>query len=450
MKKLFLAMVVFVAYFSNAQTLSYNDIGELFSKESINGTARFNAMSGAFGALGGDISAIEINPAGAAVFTKSEVAISLYNKKIKTNTNFYGLNQSSENEFLDLSQAGGVMVFKSNNNNSGWGKFALGFNYSVTNDFNNSYIAKGNSGYAPITDFYDPEVVYLNSDGHYLQNYTDGKNEKYTFTIASEFNNNLMLGFSLSTYNIEHFQRVLTEEYNNDGSGNTFDVSQNQELLTYGDGISFNLGLISKPNNNIRLGLAFQSPIWYSLAEEFLEYDATIFENNINVTNEFSIDDTYSGTNGFDYKLKTPSKLTGSFAYIFNTSGLISLDYIYKNYSNIKLSNADFTMENQAFNTNLESTTELRLGTEWRVDAFSLRGGYHYEKNPNKNAYQSDDIEGYSLGAGYKFRGGRVDFSYLNSTNTAPYNFYPNNNQINNAELNIDTSRITATLVLNI
>ena len=444
MKKLFLAMALFAAYFSSAQTLSYNDIGELFSKETINGTARFNAMSGAFGALGGDMSAIDINPAGAAVFNTSEVAISLYNKKIETDALFYGINLTSENEYLNIGQAGGVMVFKTNNR-SGWSKVALSFNYAVTNDFNNSSVAKGNSGYAPITDLYDPEVVYSNSEGHYLENYTDGKNEKYTFTVASEYNNNLMLGFSLSTHNIEHYQRVLTEEYNSDGIGNTFDISQKQELLTYGDGISLNFGIIAKPDENVRLGLAYQSPIWYALKEEFLEYDVAIYESSTGITSS-----DYSGTNGFDYNLKTPSKLTGSIAYIFNKSGLISLDYIYKNYSNIKLSNGNFTAENQGFKNDLESSTELRLGTEWRMDAFSLRGGYHYEKNPYKNAYQTDDIEGYSLGAGFKFRGGKIDFSYLNSTNTAPYNFYPANSQVDNAELNLDNSRITATLVLNL
>lgn len=449
MKKILLSLVIFIAYFSNAQTLSYNDIGELFSRESINGTARFNAMSGAFGALGGDLSAVDINPAGAAVFANSEVAISLYNKTTKTNAHFYGLNQYSEQDFIDASQAGGIMVFSSNNKRTDWNKFALGFNYAVINDFDNSWFAKGNSGYAPITDFYDPDVIYLNSEGHYFENYTDGKNEKYTFTFASEYQNNLMLGFSISTYNVEHYQRVLTEEYNNDGAGNTFDISQTQELLTYGDAISFNFGVISKVNNNLRLGLAYQSPVWYTLSEEFLEYDVSIFENEINITNEFSIDDTYSGTNGYDYKLKTPSKITGSLAYIFNKAGLISLDYIYKDYSNIKLSNGNFSAENQAFQQDLENSTELRLGTEWRFDAFSFRGGYHYEKNPYKNAYESDDLEGYSLGAGFKFRGGRIDVSYLKSSNTAPYNFYPNNN-INSAELAIDNSRFTATLVLNI
>ena len=78
MKRIFLLTAMFcIAYITTAQTLSYNDIGVLFAKEKIDGTARFNAMSGAFGALGGDLSAIEVNPAGAAVFLKSEFAFSL-------------------------------------------------------------------------------------------------------------------------------------------------------------------------------------------------------------------------------------------------------------------------------------------------------------------------------------------------------------------------------------
>ena len=40
----------------------------LYSQENLNGTARFRAMSGAFGALGGDLSSINVNPAGSAVF----------------------------------------------------------------------------------------------------------------------------------------------------------------------------------------------------------------------------------------------------------------------------------------------------------------------------------------------------------------------------------------------
>lgn len=433
-----------ITYISSAQTLSYNDIGVLFSQEKINGTARYNAMSGAFGALGGDLSSIETNPAGAAVFLKSEFAISLNIRNIQTTANFYGNSELTENDYSNLSQAGGVFVFK--NNNANWSNVALAFNYSNINNFENFWTASSNSGFAPISDFYDSDpVVYINSDGQYFENYIDGKNSKYSFTIASQYNDNLYVGASINTYNIEHYQNVLIEEYNNDGNENTFDVSQTQELLTQGDGYSFNIGFISKPTNNIRFGLAYQSPVWYTLSEDFSEYDVTLFENDINTFSE------NSGVNAFDYKLRTPSKLTGSFAYIFNTQGLISVDYIYKNYSNIRLSNAGFSSENQAFNTDLESVGELRIGTEWRFDSISIRGGYNIAKSPYKNTLESDNFEGFSFGAGYKFRGGKLDFSYQKYNNTtASYNFYPQYNQLNSTELDVNTSRFTATLVLNI
>lgn len=435
-----------VAYISNAQTLSYNDIGALFSKETINGTARYNAMSGAFGALGGDLSSIETNPAGAAVFLKSEFSVSLNIRNTETASNFYGTNELIENDYSNLSQAGGVFVFNTRQN-SNWSNVALAFNYSIANDFEGLWLASGNSGYAPITDLYDSDpVIYGNSDGQYFENYTDGRNNKYSFTIASQYNDNLYVGASINTYDLEYYQSALIEEYNNDGNGNTFDVSQVQELLTYGDGYSFNIGFISKPNDNVRLGLAYQSPVWYTLAEEFIEYDVAIFENDMNTIEDFS------GTNGFDYELRTPSKLTGSFAYIFDKQGLISLDYIYKNYSNIEINSPGFSDENATFNTDLESVGQLRIGTEWRFDNLSVRGGYHVEKSPYKNALDSDNLEGFSLGAGYKFRGGKFDVSYQKSSNTSSYTFYPEpeNNVINSTELDFDTSKFTATLVLNI
>lgn len=445
MKKLYLAATLLCfGYILNAQTLGYNDLGVLFSKENINGTARYNAMSGAFGALGGDLSAMEINPAGAAVFLKSEFAVSLNNRNTKTMAGFYGNNTQFENDFTNLSQAGGVFVFRGYGNNSEWSNIALGFNYSIANDFENFWIAEGNSGYAPLTDFYDPEVIYGNAENQYFENFTDGKNSKYSFTFAAQNNDNLYIGAAINTYDVEYFQRTLTEEYNKDDSGNKLDVSSQQELLTYGNGVSFNFGAILKANENIRLGLAYQTPVWYSLSEDFLEYDEDVFKNDVLFTNE------YSGLNAFDYKLRTPSKLTGSLAYIFNNNGLVSVDYSYKNFSNIKLSNDDFIEENQAFNTDLESVGELRIGTEWRFDNFSVRGGYHFENSPYKNALDSDNLQGFSLGAGYKFRGGKLDFSYQKSTNTAPYNFYPQSNDVDAAELDFETSKFTATLVLNL
>lgn len=446
MKKLYLAAILLCfSSIISAQTLGYNDIGSLFSKEHINGTARYNAMSGAFGALGGDLSAMEINPAGAAVFLKSEFVISLNNRNTKSTADFYGNSILSENDFTNLSQAGGVFVFRGYGNNAEWGNIALGFNYSIANDFENLWIAEGNSGYSPLTDFYDNDpVIYINAENQYFENFTDGKNGKYSFTFAAQHNDNLYLGAAINTYDVEYFQRTLTEEYNNDGNGNTLDVLSRQELLTYGNGVSFNLGVISKLNESIRLGLAYQSPVWYELSEDFLEYDENVYENDV------LLETNYSGVNSFDYRLRTPSKLTGSFAYIFNNNGLVSVDYSYKNYSNLKLGNANFIPENQAFKSDFESVGELRLGTEWRFDNLSVRGGYHFENSPYKSDLNSDNLNGFSLGAGYKYRGVKLDLSYQKSTNTAPYNFYSQSNDVNSAELDFETSKFTATLVLNL
>ena len=167
MKKLFIVAMLAIASITNAQTLGYNDIGVLFANDQTNGTARFNAMSGAFGALGGDISAMDVNPAGAAVFLRSEFGISFQSSNTETFSNFYGTSELSDSENSNITQAGGVFVF-SDFLSSNWSKVAIGFNYSMTNDFENLWFARGNSGFAPITDFYDPDVEYGNSDGKYF------------------------------------------------------------------------------------------------------------------------------------------------------------------------------------------------------------------------------------------------------------------------------------------
>src|SRR5210317_1556397 len=105
MKNLFLAAMLAIASLANAQTLGYNDIGVLFSSENTNGTARFNSMSGAFGALGGDLSAMEVNPAGAAVFLKSEFGISFQSSTTETMSNFYGTSELADSETSNITQA---------------------------------------------------------------------------------------------------------------------------------------------------------------------------------------------------------------------------------------------------------------------------------------------------------------------------------------------------------
>ena len=57
--------------FQLSYTQTVNDLAVFLGSE-LNGTARYNAMAGAFGALGGDLSGMAINPAGSSVFLYSE------------------------------------------------------------------------------------------------------------------------------------------------------------------------------------------------------------------------------------------------------------------------------------------------------------------------------------------------------------------------------------------
>lgn len=443
MKKLLIILTLIFSSFAHSQSLGYNDLGVLFTGNEYNGTARFTAMSGAFGALGGDLSAININPAGAAVYINNEFSMSLGNRNSIINTSFYNNTTNNENDFFKLSQIGGIVVFENYNRNANWKNIAVGFNYTMASDYKNEWIASGNSQYATyIFDQLNTNIRYLVVDDQVFGNYLNGKNDQYTFSVASQYNEQLLVGFSIISHNIDFYQKGILEEYNNNGAGSTIDASLIQELSTIGDGLSFGLGFIVKPVKNMRLGLAYQSPVWYNLAEEFIAEDL-----QLKYSNTSQIFTEYSGINRFDYRLRTPSTLTGSFAYIFNTQGLISMDYIYKNYSGIRLSGDDFNSENIDFKDNLTGNTRLNLGTEWRFDKLSLRAGLHTEKSPYKNAGDSENIEGYSVGFGYNFGQFKFDLAYSKSEQTKYYDFYPQYNQINAATLATENSKVNATLV---
>ena len=82
-QKSILFLFLFISIFSRAQNV--NEILN-FLVDNPNGTARFESMGGAFGALGGDLSAININPAGSAVFNDNEYGFTLSSEKKENKT----------------------------------------------------------------------------------------------------------------------------------------------------------------------------------------------------------------------------------------------------------------------------------------------------------------------------------------------------------------------------
>jgi len=466
MKKILLFTFIFTVFISNAQTLSFTDQAVLFSSDDNYGTARYVAMSGAFGALGGDMTAVEINPAGLAVFSIPQFSTSMSLRNANTKSSFYGNTLNTSDDYFRFSQIGGVLTL-ANYTNSDWKKFTLGFNYNLVKDYNNNFIAEGNSGIPFfVEDPYlnydrDPsnDIFYDNVDNQFFGSFISGSNDKFSFSFASQYKELLYLGASLTFHNINFFQTTTYEELNNDGNGNLLDAFNDQSLSTYGNGFNFGLGAILKPIENLRVGVSYQSPIWYNLSESFI---VNSFPNDPNepygwvdgyldiiVSNDSETFQNFTNPNFFDYELKTPSKFTGSLAYVFGNIGLISFDYIFQNYTNTKLQpSSAFIDENQDLANGLKNTSSFKLGTEWRYKLLSFRGGYRMIQNPYKNFDSSFDVTGYSFGLGIKFTPSvKLDFAYDNASNSDEYRFL-NVDGAEPVELDYSNDRFTSTLVI--
>ena len=131
---------------------------------------------------------------------------------------------------------------------------------------------------------------------------------------------------------------------------------------------------------------------------------------------------------------------------------MISLDYSSKNYKGLYLSGDNFSEENLFFDNQLRRANAIHIGTEWRINQLSLRGGYQYEESPYSNSILSDNLESYSLGMGYNFGSVKLNLAYRKNNKNEQYNFTDINfiQQIDPAELDIDNTVITIGLSVNI
>ena len=455
MKKILsIATVVASIFTAHSQNINYDffntnqNLGNLFMEDNQYGTARFEAMSGAFGALGGDISAVDVNPAGASVAKSSLATVSLYNRDTDLGINYYGNQTNSNNNELNISQGGAILVFDTHHEE--WTRFALSFNYRLKKDFNRDYLFTGNSNYIfhseHLNDTQANKTQFDRSLNQRFSYSARGENSAITVGFSALHQKKLHIGAALSFHNIELAQNSLLQESNDDVTGDILDTEDYIEDIISGNGISFSLGFIYKPNKQVRLGLAYETPTWYGeILNDYL--DETVHH----ATDDFN---RYIEGNagGLSYNFRTPSRITASGAYIFGKQGLVSFDYTYKNYSNVKYGNHnsdDLNVANNFFANNFRNTSTLNVGTEWRFDRASIRGGYHYQKNHNTNANlggntNEDNQEGFSLGFGYNFGSGfKVDLSYRKYENIEYNTIY----NLGDAQINNNTSRITGTVV---
>ena len=462
MKRYLTFIVLFACAITSAQNI--NDVLR-YSQENLQGTARFQGMGGAFGALGGDLSALNVNPAGSAVFNNSLFTVSGSHYEMDNLSNYFGTRSGIKTNDFDLNQIGGVFVFKSNDN-SDWKKMAIAVNYDVVQNFDDEFTIQGNSdqgidnyflnfaqgvpfgsillqdgefiedGYLDIgasqgfgdqqaflgyyggvldpedldeaTSVYNSNALY-NTVNQNFSRFTTGYNSKFTLNLASQYQDNLYLGASLNFHTIFYDQiDELRESGYETGSPIQFTDFSNF-LHTEGSGFSFSLGAITKLNQNVRLGGSYQSPTWYRLTDDFSQrINSDLADDDIDFIN-FGIVNLFES-----YTVKTPAKLTGSLALVFGKEGLLSFDYGYQDMSQAELrptSDSSFSTVNSEIANNLGTVSSFKLGGEYRFDQVSLRAGYRFEQSPYSDGNNIGDLNGYSGGIGYNFGGSRLDLA---------------------------------------
>lgn len=476
-------LILFIGVIS-VPSLKAQDISDAlrYSTGEVQGTARFRAMSGAFGALGGDMSAVSVNPAGSAIFNDIHASFSITNHNNETNTSYFGTQNMATNTSFDLNQAGAVFVFNNMNNNSKWKKFVVGFSYEQTQNFDNNFFISGTNttsigsyfqeyaqglrldeisafenetisdaynnigaiyGYGNQQAFLGYESYILEPDsnddantlytsniasGNFNQNYSYtsvGYNGKFSVNAAVEYEKKIFLGINLNSHFINYERSTFLNESNSNPGSLVREVGFENNLLTLGSGFSFQLGSILKLNNSLRFGLTYDSPIWYTISEETTQYLATQRENTgtiINLNLNPRIVNIFP-----DYKLQTPGKLTGSAAIVFGKKGILSFDYAIKDYSNIQFrptTDSYFSQQNMILSNSLTVTNSYKIGAEFRHRELSFRGGYKFEESPYKEVMFNGDLKGYSVGLGYNFGGTTLDLAYENSESSVNYQLY--------------------------
>lgn len=458
------------------------------------GTARFRALSGAFGAVGGDLSAINLNPASSVIFNNNQVAFTLSNYNTKNNSDYFGTKSSDSNNSIDLGQAGGVFVFE-NHHESEWKKFALALNYENQNNFDNSLFISGTNPTNSIDDYFlnyangiqlgvlenfnfeelsfqeqqaylaynafiiDPVTTNQNNiqytsamvpGNFYHENSVEstGYNGKLAFNASANYQDKLMIGLNLNSHFSDYVRNSSFFESNDNNTSTDTYVKRvyfDNSLHTYGNGFSFQLGAILKLSNQFRVGATYESPTWHRLTDELMQSVAAVSADNTSELPADVVDPNLTMVFA-PYTIQTPGKLTGSAAIIFGKQGFISVDYSTKDYSSMRLKpENDYTTDNNRIENLFTRSNELRIGGEYKVEKWSLRGGFRSETSPYKDENMMGDLTGYSAGVGYNFGGTKLDFAYSTSERDYGYQMF-STGLTDRANSTIKNNNVTVTL----
>jgi len=447
-----------------------------FSTEDLNGTARYVGMGGALDALGGDISVMGSNPAGTAIFKKTDASFT-------GGILFTGENGQLGRDNLRASfDQAGIVFTLPDYGSSNLKTINFGFNYqkkrnffnnqnsniqldgilSQTNQFAN-FINYGGSGMVsditPSVLNYDETSKEYSGVGANSANYrksTFGYLNQYDLNVSFNVSNQFFFGMSLGIYDMNSKRDSYYMELRSDNS--VYDVSNWYD--TDGSGYDLNFGFICRPikTSNFRFGVSIHTPTWFRLTD--------INESSLSLDNYDRVYPDYLPSE-YEYDYRTPWKFGLSLGHTISNNLAFGVQYELSDlstscYSSLDWDNEDyFGRMNDYIKDHLKTQHSFKLGMEYKpINNLALRCGYNYISSPIKDTADRDIDNGYTcetdytnwkgtnrftFGIGYRYNGGYIDFAYQYQTRKGDFYAFTDEN-LRPKDVSDNRSQIMATL----
>ena len=447
------------------------------------GTARSQAIGGAIVALGGDITSMFVNPAGTGLYKTKEIVLTPGYNFVHNKTNYLNTTQNTKDNHFTFGTSGFLLPTGSNEEEM----FMWGIAVTQSGNYNNSISYSGVNNQSSYSEKYLEELINNNvtdpneaanafpygsslafntylidtiqAAGGTVNGYrslatplsgvnqqqfinTSGGMTDFVINMASHIDDIFYLGASLTMSFIDYKRKSLFVE--SDATGNTsndFNFFQVEEYLhTKGTGANGKVGIIFKPKENLRVGLAFHTRTLYVMEDQYSTTITTdVEEYTGNGPRTQSSRDFNNGENGeYEYGMENGRRFMAGVAYVFREErditrqrGFISADVEWVNYKVPRFYTLDlgdnpepyFNEVNQAIDNLYKSAFNYRLGAELKFSPVMIRGGFSWYGNP----YKSGEIQGGKMnicgGIGYRDKGLFIDLTYVHQITKD--GFYP-------------------------
>lgn len=432
------------------------------TRQDFKGTARYMSMGGAFTALGGDLSAISLNPAGIGVYRSSEIGATLdidFQKSKGVSTGITATNTQTKAYCNNFGYVGTAKL------NSALQTFSWGVTYNRVASFDRlvggrampvgtsltNYISAFSQGIpssdlefsADYNPYVDSDIDWLTILGYsgYLINNVNGQSTKYAglfrdgttsdaemsvqekgyvdnyeFTFGGNISNVLFWGVGIGVNDLRYVRNVYYSESMADanvyaptasGTANGWaEYSLYNDKIITGTGWNLSFGLIFKPIQELRIGASIVSPTWYRLDESYIgSLDYYMEPENTKF-------DIYKGTEDsdeayFSWKLRSPWKFNVGAAAVIGTSAILSVDYGMEAYDDMTISTAYY--DKWGYVLGYENSRFLNDDIrEYTQKASNIRIGLEYRVTPKLSARLGYNVQLTNIASQYRDGAGEI------------------------------------------